>query len=68
VFLDFGVHERVVMSVQASEGGLVVSAYQAAVADHIGHKNGRQSPLDTLALQGHLLPPHAGSTPAYPLA
>jgi hypothetical protein len=45
VLLNFGVHECVVMSVQVSEGALVVSAYQAAVADHIGHENSRQPPL-----------------------
>jgi hypothetical protein len=52
VFLNFGVHECVVMSVQVSEGALVISAYQAAVPDYIRHKNGRQAPLDTLALRG----------------
>src|SRR5437660_11228262 len=52
VFLDFGLNELTVMSVQLSERALVVSTYQAAVADHIGHKDGRQPPFHTLARQG----------------
>jgi hypothetical protein len=54
VFLDFGKHERVVMRFQLSERAFVVSAYQPAVPGDIGHENGRQTPLDTLALQSSL--------------
>jgi hypothetical protein len=40
VFFDLGLDELTVMGTQLSGGAFVVSAYQAAVAGYIRHKNG----------------------------
>ena len=58
VFLDLGLNELAVMGIQLSEGALVVSPYQAAVAGYIRHQNGHKPALDLLTT--HSFPAKGG--------
>jgi hypothetical protein len=53
-FLDFGTNERIVEVFQVSMRALVIGAYQPAIADDVGCKNGHQTPLDAFAHQSSL--------------
>jgi len=57
VFLDLGLNELSLMSVQLGEGALVVGANQTAVAGYIRHQNSHQSAFDLLA--SHRLHPQS---------
>ena len=53
-FLDFGNNQSVVEVFQVGVRALVIGAYQPAVADDVGYKNGHQTPLDAFAHQRSL--------------
>jgi len=50
-FPDFGTNERIVQHFQVGVRALVIGAYQPAIADDVGCKNGHQTPLDAFAHQ-----------------